>query len=238
MATVYQATNLINGKRYIGVTSGTLKARIKKHFYDAEHRTKKAKFANALNKHGKDAFRFSVLLTCDSYDDVLRHEARLIALFKPAYNTTKGGRGAVGLKHSEASKKKMSESLMGKPGHWKGKTLPSHVADSIRSRMRTPEGRGLILSVRHMGVAARMRRVVCLNDGEIFESAVAAEKKCGVAASSILKICRKTYSNRSATKGGLVFRFECDTDGRNDNPADIVAAARASQIGARWRHRR
>lgn len=84
MAIVYQATNLINGKRYIGRTGHSLGSRIAQHF-NAAGRLRTGHFHNALLKYGKESFRWSVLLECDAVD-VSKHEVRLIFHLKPEYN--------------------------------------------------------------------------------------------------------------------------------------------------------
>lgn len=58
MIVVYQATNKVNGKRYIGVTKKNLEHRIQDHFYRARTNPSCRKFHAALNKYGRDAFEY------------------------------------------------------------------------------------------------------------------------------------------------------------------------------------
>jgi len=100
MAVVYQATNTINGKRYIGVTATTLKARRSQHFAHAKARPWKQPFLRAIVKYGEPAFRWKVLERHANYENALAAEVRLIADLKPEYNVAAGGRGIRGIKRS------------------------------------------------------------------------------------------------------------------------------------------
>ncbi len=56
---IYKATNLINGKVYIGATSLKLNARIKYHIKDAYRPDRpKGRFQEAIIKYGIDSFDF------------------------------------------------------------------------------------------------------------------------------------------------------------------------------------
>jgi hypothetical protein len=102
MALIYQATNKINGKRYIGVAATTLKARRSQHFAHAKARPWKQPFLRAIVKYGERSFSWKVLERHAHYDDALAAEVRLIAALKPEYNVTAGGRGIKGIKRSPA----------------------------------------------------------------------------------------------------------------------------------------
>lgn len=92
-AIVYQATNTVNGHRYIGFTSRTLAAR------EWEHRAYARKgggylLQRAMRKHGADKFVFEVL--GDFEGDVLLakvYEMEAIAKYRPEYNILGGGEG-------------------------------------------------------------------------------------------------------------------------------------------------
>ncbi len=89
---VYKATNLINGKFYIGVTSKTLKERRRAHYTKAFSKAKNfGKFHRAIKKHGKQNFSWEVLCEFSSFKEALIEEGNLIAKLKPQYNITSGG---------------------------------------------------------------------------------------------------------------------------------------------------
>lgn len=105
---VYKATNKINGKSYIGQTQKSLDNRINKHFYSVRHKSN-LYFHNALRKYD---FDWMVLEECESKSELDKKECQYIKQYntnKNGYNLTTGGEGSFGFKHSEKTKKKMSE---------------------------------------------------------------------------------------------------------------------------------
>lgn len=88
---VYKATNLVNGKTYIGKTCYGLINRMSSHRHYAA--TGNSWFARALRKYGVDMFSLSILRVCKDNDEALSEEQRLIQSLKPDYNLTPGGDG-------------------------------------------------------------------------------------------------------------------------------------------------
>ncbi len=89
---VYQATNLINGKRYVGFTGQSLAGRRAGHKGEAlDPKRKKRPFTYAIRFHGIEFFRFALLKRCTSKAEAAGEEVRLIGLLKPDYNVTPGG---------------------------------------------------------------------------------------------------------------------------------------------------
>lgn len=102
MYIVYCHTNRLNGKRYVGWTSVSLKWRWKKHCEaargDCQHL-----FARALRKYGTsdDVWTHEVLETCETREDAqIRAEPHWIKFYESfgpmGYNMTAGGEGTVG----------------------------------------------------------------------------------------------------------------------------------------------
>ena len=111
----YVAINLHNTKAYVGSTL-TYRKRKGEHKNNHNHKDEKyrnacPKFYPALRKNGWDAFYWD-FFPCDK-DKIRALETVLIAeydSFHNGYNCTDGGEGG---RHSEESKKKMSESKKG-----------------------------------------------------------------------------------------------------------------------------
>jgi group I intron endonuclease len=108
---IYKAT--INNKSYIGRTIGTLEERTKQHLKESK-RNAKWYFYRAIHKHGKQNIKWEIIE--DNIEDFnLLKERETFNIIKydtlkpNGYNMTLGGEGIFGLKHSEQSKKKMSE---------------------------------------------------------------------------------------------------------------------------------
>lgn len=98
MFRVYQAINIVNGKKYIGKESGKTFSRMKGHLSKAFKENSKTVFHQALRKHGKEAFVWSILEECNSDQHALEREMDLIkennTLLPHGYNQLAGGRGS------------------------------------------------------------------------------------------------------------------------------------------------
>jgi len=93
MAYIYQATNKVNGKKYIGQTSYLkLYKRINTHWWYANNRNSNLPFPNALRKYGKKGFDWIILEEC-SKEEKGEREVYWINKVKPEYNATLGGDG-------------------------------------------------------------------------------------------------------------------------------------------------
>jgi group I intron endonuclease len=97
---VYQITNTVNGKRYIGYSANTLQERWSRHLESASKvrrgKKKPYRFANAINKHGRDAFSKKVLFEEHTLAGAKETEVLLILDQEPEYNLTLGGDGLSG----------------------------------------------------------------------------------------------------------------------------------------------
>ena len=112
--TIYQITNTINGKIYIGKTIRTIEERFQGHVYHANAK-RQTHLYNAMRKYGTEAFIITeVESNFNSEDDLNEAEIRYISELNPHYNMTSGGEGKSGFKASEETKRKMSESHRGK----------------------------------------------------------------------------------------------------------------------------
>jgi len=115
MAFIYRATNIHNGKIYIGRTSKPkLRMRIDSHMWYAKNSNCNIPFANALKKYGKEGFRWEILEEC-SRQDAGNREIYWIDKLNPQYNATLGGDG----------------------GRY-GKSCPEHVKEATRKARSKP----------------------------------------------------------------------------------------------------
>ena len=117
MGCIYQATNLINGKRYIGKTVRPLRARRNAHNCDVKHGSQNC-FHRAIRKYGLEAFYWDVLYENDNPSQLADMEKEFIRLLKTkvpqGYNLTDGGEGVPGFTFSEESRAKLSASHKGR----------------------------------------------------------------------------------------------------------------------------
>lgn len=87
---IYVITNSITDKKYIGFTSKTLEKRLRQHFYSKDTRPLKY----AIDKHGRDNFKITLLEQCDSLEEAKKIEIEYIKQYKTyeyGYNATRGG---------------------------------------------------------------------------------------------------------------------------------------------------
>lgn len=142
LVVVYQATNRVNGHRYIGFTARGLTRREKAHRAAAGSGATKYLLHKALRKYGGENFVFEVLADFQDDEELAKaYECEAIAAYKPEYNLTYGGEGGT---LAEESRKKIGDANRGR------KMPPSHKAKRIAfltGRKHTPETRAKMSAV-------------------------------------------------------------------------------------------
>ncbi|MCP4764450.1 MAG: GIY-YIG nuclease family protein [archaeon] len=116
MKTVYKSTNLENNMYYIGCTYD-FKKRIRDHKSKAKTGVK-GRFYDAVRQFGFDSFKWETILYCEDYDADY-YEKEIIKLYNSTdenkgYNMALGGAGILGVKRSDETRKKISDSKKGK----------------------------------------------------------------------------------------------------------------------------
>lgn len=112
---IYKATLLSTEEVYIGKTYQTLHRRIICHYSNAfNSKTDEfdSHFGRVIRKYGKESFKWEILYENIPINSLPQLEKDTIAKFDSFHhglNSTEGGEGSFGFKHSEESKKKMSE---------------------------------------------------------------------------------------------------------------------------------
>lgn len=177
---VYCAVNLINGHRYVGMTSRGLGARAYSHKQNAL-RGIKSIFADAMREFGVDMFKFSTVAHFKNKTDADMLETHLINSWKTEYNFVKSKLNYVPRPKTSAQIAKAIED--------------SRRQDSI-IRWNV---------YRAMGPKASSKRVRCLNDGREFESASAAARYYDVPKSAVIELCLKKSFRH--TIGGRKFEY-------------------------------
>lgn len=179
MAIVYQATNTVNGRRYVGVTRLSLRQRRNGHISDARLGKTQMFFHRALRKHGPKAFKWEVLGEYPTPDEAYAAEREFVAILRPEYNTASGGWGVPGLTHSEKTREKL--------------------------RQHGEARKDLFATFAHLGPAAMAKPVICLDDGVRYESASAAARAYGIKPLSVSQACGADPKRQTA--GGKRFIY-------------------------------
>lgn len=127
---IYKIINLVNDKIYVGSTKD-FNRRIKTHFRLLESNNHHSnKLQNSFNKYGIDNFLTQVIEEVDDENKLIEREQYWIDILQPELNITltAGLNSHIGLKRTDETKKKISESL-------KGKKLSEEHKDSIRKTL-------------------------------------------------------------------------------------------------------
>lgn len=193
MAVIYIATNKINGKRYIGVsTTQTMRARMTQHKSDALSRKRKSRFHDAIRKYGFQAFDWMEIAHFESAHEAFMAEIKLIADIKPEYNISAGGEGRRSPLSEEAKQK-----LRGNKNASGNK--------SSRDRVITVEFRKKLSDSLKNSPNIKRRPVICLDTGVIYKSLVDAGNAHGIDWTAIQKVCSGKKYNKTAR--GLRFSY-------------------------------
>jgi len=187
-AIVYLAVNCLTKERYIGVTTQTLDKRRRGHYRAAKNGHAYGIFCKALRDHPANAFDWSVLVEADDVLDAARLEQDLIKEMHPEYNATKGGQGY----------------------------HPKMTSDEERARLREEglRNKERFMQYARLGPKAMARRVVCLNDGKVYDSIRVAADAYDQNHGAIVEMCQRKRYRR--TLGGYVFLYEEDASNADE----------------------
>lgn len=204
MYLVYKHTNIINGKVYIGMTGRSMEIRWKSGYPNNAH------FNRAIRQFGENAFEHEVIAEQLTKDEAEALERKLIAECdstnpQNGYNIELGGNHNG--KHSQSTLEKMSKAQKGRTftkehrnkmseSH-KGKTLPKNVIEGIRQRMMgNTYTKGITLTEEHKKKISESckgkggKKVICINDGKIYNTITEAAKNYELKRHSVLNLCR------------------------------------------------
>lgn len=129
MFTVYQHRNLRNGKSYIGMTSQNPKRRWRS---GKGYKNNLRMWSDIQNSDWNTDWEHSIIGQFEDKDEALKYEAFLIAMLgtvRNGYNTS--AYASHHCKHTEESKKKMSEAQTGEKAYWYGK----HHSEESKQKM-------------------------------------------------------------------------------------------------------
>lgn len=132
---VYQVTNKINNKKYIGITSQRLSQRLNEHKVRAKKEGgQKNIFYAAINKYGFNNFDIKVLRKCINKQEMIKSEIELIKELKPEYNIAPGGSvGALGHKWSYEQRKGL---FSGEKNPMYGKPCSEEAKEKMRLKLK------------------------------------------------------------------------------------------------------
>lgn len=146
---IYKITNLVNKKIYVGITTTSIGRRISSYKSTVKsNKESPQRIINAMRKYGFNNFKFEILETVFSREELKKKEIEYINFYKSTdvntgYNISLGGDLI-----SEETRQKMSNTRKGKPKNkeWKEKlstSLKGHaVSEETRQKIsQTLKGR-------------------------------------------------------------------------------------------------
>ena len=138
---IYITENLINGKKYIGQKKSTK-------FLKTKYLGSGAILQKAIKKYGKENFKVTLICECNSKEELDEKEIYYIAEYDAQnnpnfYNLTKGGESGLGgakfkgHKHTEQSRKQISESLKGEKNPFFGQHHTEKTRKHLKEKWKT-----------------------------------------------------------------------------------------------------
>lgn len=130
---IYKATNLIDGKVYIGQTIKTLHSRKAQHIRDAmDPKRRNVHFHNAIHKYGVDSFIFEKIDTAETQEELDSKERYWISFYRSnerefGYNEDSGGKS--GGAKSERTKRKIGDTTIAK---WSDEETATKMMNGLR----------------------------------------------------------------------------------------------------------
>ena len=201
---IYIATNKHTGEQYVGQTRQPVQKRWTAHWRTAIcSKARKAKFQNALLEFGYDAFGVKEVFVAFDAEALNHAEILMIAELQPSYNASKGGMGLRPVEVTEATKRKRSEAAKARWANpeWRKKTVAN-----IKLATQTPEAVARGKAVASIGIAARLKPVVCIELNTSFDSITEAAYQLGLSVSGIrYAIAHKTKARGCYTLQGGAF---------------------------------
>jgi group I intron endonuclease len=133
---VYQITNQVNGKRYIG-SAVNLRKRKSQHFRflkNGNHPNIHLRRSSEI--HGVEFFTFKEIVSCDS-KNIIHWEQIAIDALKPEYNICPVAGNTSGRKFSEETKKKISNSHKGRKHPYRSESWRQNISESLKGKKKS-----------------------------------------------------------------------------------------------------
>lgn len=136
---VYQITNIVNDKIYVGSTTDSFRQRFSSHkSLLRRHIHPNIHLQRSWDKHGESNFTFTILECIDDSSKIIEREQYYIDELKPHYNISPTAGNTSGVPCSNKTKAKLSELLSGENNPMYGK---QHSKESRNAMSKSRKGR-------------------------------------------------------------------------------------------------
>ena len=133
---IYKIINSINNKIYVG-SSNNILGRLQRHFKELKNNTHyNKKIQRSFNKHYINNFCFEVIEYVEDFSKLIEREQYYIDTLKPEYNIRLSANSSLGMKASDETKKKISESRI---GHFVSDETRKKIGDRHRGKFVSDE---------------------------------------------------------------------------------------------------
>lgn len=186
-AGVYLISNNVNGKCYVGSTIHLSRRRLEHFSSLANNKHPNKHLQNAYNKYGVEVFEFEVLETIIIDDNIkkalLSREQFWIDNLKPEYNILPVAGSSLGYRHTEETKRKISESTTGVK---KSEEHAKHIREGQSGRVLTEEHKAKLSEAAKHRKSPSNHAIISI-DGVIYNSLKEASEATGVKYNTIQK---------------------------------------------------
>ena len=213
---VYKVTNIINNKKYIGITTKTLEHRKKIHLRDSK--SKNTYFYKAIKKYGEENFIWEEIDHAETIEELEELEKYYIKLYDTfdnkdkGYNTTSGGYNLYEITTEE--RKRRSERAKGENNPMYGVPSPlkgKHFSDEHKKKISDALKVAYRPHVERCNNPAS-KKVINLDTGEIFNTLTDAAEKYNISRQMIGKVC----NGHNKTAKGFHWMFLDDYSCKGD----------------------
>lgn len=224
---IYVIINLVNNHRYIG-SAKNIDSRIRQHIHKLERNTHHSPhLQSAWNLYGSNNFIFHIIEFCKE-EKLKEYEQIYLDNLKPEYNVSKDTTAPMrNRKHSEQTLQKMrgretwnkgiprtdqekefmsfrsKESYASWPEEKKQKKRQWHKDNPSRAFLGKRHTEESKKTLRKQRISGKNNKVLCLNNGVIYECQLDAAKDLGIKQGHISEICNGKRDNTN----GYIFRF-------------------------------
>ena len=203
-----------SGKIYIGQTT---KEKTRKYVHSYETINHNVKFGKAISKYGLENFKYEVLFTTKATENLDQLKKVLDVLeiayisfydsYRAGYNSTKGGGGILGFKHSSDTKKRMSNAHIGKTF---SKESREKMSLSAKGRLLSKEAKQKVSDYQSIAVLQFTKNNEFVKE---WKSAREATQTLNIYQGGICKVCK----GKLKSAGGFIWKYKNNNTNNTNN---------------------